>query len=100
MKNKTRKALSWTETSTAHRVRPLAVAAFFALVCVRLQAAPHVADHYRQVNLVSDISGVAMLTDTNLVNAWGMSFSATSPFWVSDNGTGRATLYSVTNDAS
>jgi uncharacterized protein (TIGR03118 family) len=41
-----------------------------------------------------------MLTDTNLVNAWGMSFSSTSPFWVSDNGTGMATLYAVTNDAS
>src|SRR5262245_761562 len=100
MKDKTRKALSWTETSTVHRVRPLVIAAFCALICMRLQAAPHVVGHYQQVNLVSDISGVAMLTDTNLVNAWGLSFSATSPFWVSDNGTGRATLYAVTNDAS
>jgi uncharacterized protein (TIGR03118 family) len=55
---------------------------------------------YRQVNLVSDQPGVALLQDTNLVNAWGVSFSPTSPFWVSDNGTGKATLYSVTNDAS
>jgi uncharacterized protein (TIGR03118 family) len=28
-----------------------------------------------------------------------MSFSGTSPFWVSANGTGKALLYSVTNDA-
>jgi uncharacterized protein (TIGR03118 family) len=41
-----------------------------------------------------------MVQDTNLVNAWGMSFSSTSPFWISDNGTGKATLYAVTNDAS
>jgi uncharacterized protein (TIGR03118 family) len=54
---------------------------------------------YRQINLVSDQPGVAMLLDTNLVNAWGVAFSPTSPFWVSDNGTGLATLYSVTNDA-
>ena len=52
-----------------------------------------------QVNLVSDIPGLALVTDTNLVNAWGISFSPTSPFWISDNGTGKATLYAVTNDA-
>jgi len=57
-------------------------------------------DRYRQVNLVSDLPGVALLQDTNLVNAWGVSFSGGSPFWVSDNGTGKATLYSVTNNAS
>jgi len=52
-----------------------------------------------QVNLVSDLPGIAALQDTNLVNAWGMSFSSGSPFWVSDNGTGKSTLYSVTNDS-
>jgi len=57
------------------------------------------ASHYKQVNLVSDLPGAAQLQDTNLVNAWGISFSATSPFWVSANETGRSVLYSVTNDA-
>ena len=56
--------------------------------------------HYQQINLVSDISGVAQLQDTNLVNSWGISFAPTGPFWISDNGTGRTTLYAVTNDAS
>ena len=55
---------------------------------------------YQQTNLVSDLAGVALLQDTNLVNAWGISFGPTSPFWVSDNGTGLSTLYTVTNDAS
>ena len=55
---------------------------------------------YRQTNFVSDLPGVAQLQDTNLVNAWGVSFSPTSPFWVSDNGTGKSTLYAVTNDSS
>ncbi len=32
-------------------------------------------------------------TDPNLVNAWGLARSATSAFWVSDNGTGLSTLY-------
>jgi uncharacterized protein (TIGR03118 family) len=56
--------------------------------------------HYRQINLVSDISGIAQVQDTNLVNGWGISFHPTFPFWVSDNGTGKTTLYAVTNDAS
>jgi len=55
---------------------------------------------YRQTNLVSDLPGVAQLQDTNLINAWGISFSSTSPFWVSANGSGRSVLYSVTNDSS
>lgn len=77
------------------------------LACALLLAAvPVLADQhgnssrYIQTNLVSDLPGVAQIQDTNLVNAWGMSFSSTSPFWVSDNGTGKSTLYSVTNDAS
>ena len=37
----------------------------------------------------------AQITDPNLKNAWGISRSATSPFWVSANGTGVSTVYSV-----
>ena len=48
---------------------------------------------YFQSNLVSDIPGMAANTDPNLKNPWGISFSPTSPFWVSDNATGLATLY-------
>ena len=36
---------------------------------------------------------ISSATDPDLINPWGMSFSATSPFWVSDNGTGKSTLY-------
>jgi uncharacterized protein (TIGR03118 family) len=48
-------------------------------------------------NLVTDnqLAHPALLTDPNLVNAWGISHSPTSPFWVSDNGTGVSTLYRV-----
>jgi len=60
----------------------------------------HDETRYQQINLVSDIAGVAQVQDTNLVNGWGISYHPTFPFWVSDNGTGVTTLYSVTNDAS
>jgi uncharacterized protein (TIGR03118 family) len=53
---------------------------------------------YLETDLVSDLPGVAMLQDTNLVNAWGMSMSPNSPFWISATETGRALVYSVTND--
>jgi len=51
---------------------------------------------YVQTNLVSDIPGLATILDTSLVNPWGISHSATSPFWVSNQGTNTATLYAVT----
>jgi uncharacterized protein (TIGR03118 family) len=48
-----------------------------------------------QTNLVSDLPGAAGVTDTNLVNPWGISESAGSPFWLSDNNSGLSTLYQV-----
>ncbi len=50
---------------------------------------------YLQTNLVSDVPGLAQITDSSLVNPWGVSFSPTSPFWVSNQGTSTSTLYSV-----
>lgn len=49
--------------------------------------------HYVQRNLVSDGFVPAEHTDANLVNAWGIAHTATSPWWVSDNGMGVSTLY-------
>src|SRR5262245_2706706 len=54
--------------------------------------------HYVQTDLVADQPGVALITDTNLVNAWGISSGPSTPFWVSDNGSGLSTLYAVTYD--
>jgi uncharacterized protein (TIGR03118 family) len=61
-------------------------AAMFAVASAR-------ADTYSLTNFQSDIPGVAQHTDPNLVNPWGMSVSAGGTIWVSDNGTGVATLY-------
>ena len=48
---------------------------------------------YTVTPLVSDQAGVAAHTDPNLVNAWGLTASAGSPWWVADNGTDLSTLY-------
>jgi uncharacterized protein (TIGR03118 family) len=65
------------------------------LVLVLAAASPAAAQFYKQVNLVSDISGMATVPDPLLVNPWGVSFTPTSPFWVSDAGSNTATLYAV-----
>jgi len=49
--------------------------------------------HYTQVNLVSNTSGVAPVTDPTLINPWGLSRSSSSPWWISDNGTPTGTIF-------
>ena len=43
----------------------------------------------------SGVSPAASNVDPNLVNAWGLSRSSGSPWWISDNGTGLSTLYNA-----
>ncbi len=71
--------------------RALALAALVACA-----SAAH-ASPYFQTNLVSDQAGTAQLTDPALVNPWGLSFTPTGPFWLSDQGTNLSTLYRVAN---
>ena len=55
---------------------------------------------YAQTNLVSNIPGLATITDPRLVNPWGLSRSPTSPFWTSNQGTNSSTLYAVTGSTN
>src|SRR3954470_10282216 len=48
---------------------------------------------YSQQNLVSDGAVPAAHLDPDLKNPWGISFGSSTPFWISDNGTGLSTLY-------
>jgi uncharacterized protein (TIGR03118 family) len=54
---------------------------------------------YAQHNLVSDGFIPADHTDPNLVNAWGLVAGPTTPWWISDNGTGKSTLFNVATNA-
>lgn len=51
------------------------------------------AQRYTETKLVSNTSGVAEVTDPQLVNPSGFTRTSGSPWWVSDNQTGFATLY-------
>jgi uncharacterized protein (TIGR03118 family) len=55
---------------------------------------------YAQTDLVSNIPGLATITDPSLVNPWGISHSSGSPFWTSNQGTSSATLYTVTGSTN
>ena len=48
---------------------------------------------FNVTNLVADTPGTAVATDPALVNPWGLSASATSPWWTSNNATDTSTLY-------
>lgn len=71
--------------------RMLRTLALLSLVIGLLPAA--VFAQYKVTDLVSNVSGGGKFVDADLVNAWGIAFSPTGPFWVSDNGTGLSTLY-------
>ena len=49
---------------------------------------------FSATSLTSDTSGTgALVTDPNLVNAWGVAFGPTTFAWVANNHTGTSTLY-------
>ena len=77
--------------------RALALAASLGLLLgVALPATaknPNAENLYSVHKLQSDVPGEAAMTDPDLVNGWGIVASPTSPWWVSDNGTGKSTLY-------
>lgn len=66
-------------------------------------SAPAIGQGYTQTNLVTDNQtfltsagySAAAFTDSHLVNPWGISYSPTGAFWVSDQGTDVSTLYST-----
>ena len=54
---------------------------------------------YLATDLVSDQPGVAPITDSHLVNAWGIALNPAGAFWVSSNGKDLSTVYTGDTDA-
>ena len=79
--------------STARAALTMAVVGA-GLLAIQAQTAQ--AGEFNVTNLVSDGSVPAATIDPNLINPWGISYAPTGPFWVSDNGTGLATIYTGT----
>ena len=71
-------------------LRFLRAPALGALALIALAERPaQCGDVYLQTNLITSA------TDPDLINPWGISYAPTGPFWVSDNGTGKSTLYNT-----
>jgi len=73
------------------------IALGITIACAAWGAGPN---KYEQHNLVSDLPGMADHLDPCLINPWGIAASPTSPFWISANGSGLATLYNGNGVAS
>src|SRR5262245_46874175 len=83
-------------TSMKTALLALALGASFGLLLGVVPAAarnPNAENLYSVRNLQSDVPGAAEMTDPDLVNGWGISHSSTGPWWVSDEGTDKSTLY-------
>jgi uncharacterized protein (TIGR03118 family) len=75
--------------------RAIARALSVATVAMLMARTATAQNRYQQHNLVSDIPGLADFLDPSLVNPWGISSSTTSPFWISNAGTGTSTVYNT-----
>ncbi|HXY25105.1 MAG TPA: TIGR03118 family protein [Candidatus Acidoferrum sp.] len=76
---------------------------FLAVLSLSLFLLPAVtpAQHYKQTDLVSDIPGMAPVTDPNLLNPWGLTRSPNgSPWWIGNNNSGTSTLYNGSGNAA
>jgi uncharacterized protein (TIGR03118 family) len=58
-----------------------------------LAAAPAAHADLHRTDLISDQPGHALLTDPDLVNAWGLAAGPTTPLWVAANGTDKTVIY-------
>src|SRR3954452_23076994 len=76
------------------------LAAMAAIVTAALAAAAPLQavppdDRYAVTGIVSDLATLAPKVDPNLKNGWGLVASATSPWWIVDNDTNKATVYTA-----
>jgi len=80
-----------------HRFSIRAALLAAAIVAGLAAAAPTQAgppgNSYLVTPLVSDNPSLAPTVDPNVHNAWGLTRSATSPWWISDNGTDMTSIY-------
>ncbi|HJQ75294.1 MAG TPA: TIGR03118 family protein [Gaiellaceae bacterium] len=78
-----------------HRLVPAALAATLAaaLLAVGATSAAPPGNRYKVTPLASDVQGKAPTVDSNLQNTWGLARSDTSPWWIADNGTAAASVY-------
>jgi uncharacterized protein (TIGR03118 family) len=81
---------------TTRTVRRFSAAAGTATLVLFIGLPAHATTPTPKFNVVNQVSNQAMaanIHDADLVNAWGLALSPTSPLWVANNGTNTATIY-------
>jgi uncharacterized protein (TIGR03118 family) len=58
-------------------------------------AAAHVG--FSQVNLISDVPGLAQVTDFRVSNPWGITMGPTTPLWVNNDNTATSQIWAGAN---
>jgi uncharacterized protein (TIGR03118 family) len=75
------------------RLRVIALTVSLAFVLTAVCSTALAQTGYQRIHLVSDLSGKAPHIDPLLKNPWGLAYSPGAPFWVSDEASGKSTLY-------
>lgn len=65
-------------------------------VIINFPTARAQSNNYTQTNLVSNVRGLALAVDSDLVHPWGMAGSPNQPFRIAANGKGRFKSYDAT----
>jgi uncharacterized protein (TIGR03118 family) len=68
-----------------------------ALLAPSSEASTQPAAGYRQVNLVSDVPGLARITDFRVSNPWGLALGPDTPIWINNNNTATSEVYTGAN---
>lgn len=79
--------------SQFHSIMPAVSVGLGLLLSLANTASPA---SFVQTDLISDIPGLATITEPTLMNPWVSSHPAGGPFWISDQGANLTNLWSVT----
>ena len=52
---------------------------------------------FKQVNLASDVPGIAKILDERMSNPWGVALGPTTPLWINNEGSATSEIYTGAN---
>jgi len=73
---------------------------FIAFLTISIALPRSASAQYVRTDMVTDTGIGGTQTEAFLKNAWGLVSTPTSPIWISDNDTGKSTLYTIVNSSS
>jgi uncharacterized protein (TIGR03118 family) len=91
---------SWRRrTGVAAMISAAALTPFIAPVGTAGAAPAPAASHsgFSQVNLISDVPGLAQVTDFRVSNPWGITMGPTTPLWVNNDNSATSQIWAGAN---